>query len=294
MTTLGFYILSLIRFRDHFIVDYNIMSNIFRLKINPEIFNNAYKDEANNNYIEYLIKRASTFSDTFRSFFLIHLNCCCPYLHTKEFIQVACSTSNVNLRHLYDQLIEQSRTLLTLKQRCRLLIKESLNRFPSDLQSLTQLPISLRYFASFDLLNPNFPQITLNTLTKVGGRIVPNLFDKILFMEHLSERTSTFTDSENETSEYSDDFYHYDSYYDDDDDDNFMHFWDDDDEDEDELVGYCTTTHGNDLLFFFYSRRKTKRMMKSMWEPMKKMNGHQLISQIFHRRKRSLLLEIFL
>ena len=97
------------------------------------------------------------------------------------------SIKNIRLRSLYDEILEK-RTFLTLKQRCRLLIKESINQYPLDIKSLYQLPLTLQYYLSFDFLNPNFIYIIFDKLNKVDGRIKPSFFDELQFHEYDLEQ----------------------------------------------------------------------------------------------------------
>ena len=161
-------------------------------------------DSINQNYIHYLIKRASTFSPVFRSFFFNHLNLSCPLLHKLAFFQHVNSIKNVRLRSLYDEVLEK-RTLITLKQRCRLLIKESIRQYPLDIKDLIQLPLTLQYYISFDFLNPNFVQIILEKLNQVNGRIKPSFFDELQFHEHTLEQINGPNDWEDQIPEDMDD-----------------------------------------------------------------------------------------
>ena len=95
--------------------DDDILSNSLTTLKTKQIINPTYFDSINTNYIYYLIKRASTFSPVFRSFFFNHLNICCPLLHKSEFLKHSNSIKNVRLRCLYDEILEK-RTFLTLKQ----------------------------------------------------------------------------------------------------------------------------------------------------------------------------------
>jgi hypothetical protein len=111
---------------------------------------------------------------------------------------------NIRLRSLYNELLE-NRTFLTLKQRCRLLIKESIQHYPLDIKKLNQLPLSLHYYLSFDFLNPNFVQITLNNLNQADGRIKPSFFDELQFHEHHQEYVNGQNDWEDQIPEDMDD-----------------------------------------------------------------------------------------
>jgi hypothetical protein len=110
------------------------------------------------------------------------------------------SIKNARLRCLYDEILEK-RTFLTLKQRCRLLIKQSINKYPMDIQNLTQLPTTLQYYLSFDFFNPNFVQITLDKLNKVNGRMKPSFFDELQFHEHGFELINGHNDWEDQIPE---------------------------------------------------------------------------------------------
>jgi len=211
VSTLGFYLLSIIRFRDTFIFpisdssddnDNDILSNsLLTTNIKTiQCISPNYLDSINNNYIYYLIKRASTFSPVFRSFFYNHLNISCPLLHKKEFLNHINSIKNVHLHLLYDEIIEK-RPFLTLKQRCRLVIKESINQYPLDIKQLIQLPSTLQYYLSFDFLNPNFVQIILDKLNQVNGRIKPIFFDELQFHEHSFEQINGHNDWEDQIPE---------------------------------------------------------------------------------------------
>lgn len=184
--------------------------------------NPSYFDSINDNYIFYLIKRASTFSPVFRSFFFNHLNLCYPLLQKPAFENHVNSIKNLRLRVLYEELIEK-RSLLTLKQRCRLLIKESINRYPMDIQNFSQLPVTLRNYLSFDLLNPNFVQVTFEQLKQVQARIKPAFFDELQFHEHHNEQINAHQDWEDQVPEEMDE--------DNDDDDDPADEYDDDDAD---------------------------------------------------------------
>jgi len=211
VSTLGFYLLSIIRYRDTFIIptpdpsddndnENDILPNSLLTTKTIQNINPYYLDSINNDYIYYLIKRASTFTPIFRSFFFNHLNICCPLLHKIEFINYINSIKNVRLRTLYDEILEK-RTFLTLKQRCRLIIKESINKYPLDIKNLIQLPLTLQYYLSFDLLNPNFVQIILDKLNQVNGRIKPLFFDELQFHEHPAEQINGQTDWEDQIPE---------------------------------------------------------------------------------------------
>jgi hypothetical protein len=95
----------------------------------------------------------------------------------------------------------EKRTFLTLKQRCRLLIKDSINQYPLDIKNLIQLPLTLQYYLSFDFLNPNFVQITLDKLNHVNGRIKPSFFDELQFHEHSFEQMNGQNDWEDQIPE---------------------------------------------------------------------------------------------
>ena len=110
------------------------------------------------------------------------------------------SIKNTRLRCLYDEILEK-RTFLTLKQRCRLMIKQSIKNYPLDIQNLTQLPITLQYYLSFDFFNPNFVQMTLDKLNKVNGRIKPSFFDELQFHEHGLEQINGHNDWEDQIPE---------------------------------------------------------------------------------------------
>ncbi|CAF3398844.1 unnamed protein product [Rotaria sp. Silwood1] len=233
VSTLGFYLLSMIRYRDIFIVpssdtandsDNDILPNsLTKIKIDQNLSPN-YFDSLNNNYIYYLIKRTSTFSPLFRSFFLNHLYLSCPLLHKSQFINHKNSIKNIRLRSLYDEIFEQ-RTFLTLKQRCRLIIKDSINKYPLDIKNLIQLPLTLQYYLSFDFLNPNFVQITLDKLNNVDARIKPLFFDELQFHEHDLEQINGHNDWEDQIPEDVD----YDNEHDNDDEPDY----DENDEDAD-------------------------------------------------------------
>ncbi|CAF3402899.1 unnamed protein product [Rotaria socialis] len=232
VSTLGFYLLSTIRYRDVFVVlctdsannsDNDIFANSLTAIKTNEHLSTKYLDLTNNSYIYYLIKRASTFSPLFRSFFFNHLYLSCPLLHKIEFFNEKNLTQNVRLRSLYDQIFEQ-RTFLTLKQRCRLLIKESINNYPIDIKNLKQIPPTLQYYLSFDFLNPNFVQITLDKLNKSNARIKPSLFDELQFHEHGLAQINGHNDWEDQIPEDID----YDNEHDDNEPD-----YDDHDEDAD-------------------------------------------------------------
>ena len=174
-------------------------SSVIPTKIVPKI-NPIYFDSINENYITYLIKRASTFTPVFRSFFFNHLNLSCPFLQKLSFENQFRSIQNLRLRSLYEELIDK-RTFLTLKQRCRLLIKESINHYPLDITKLSQLPITLQNYLSFDLLNPNFVQLTFKRLNEVDGRIKPTFFDELQFHEHNDEQINGHHDWEDQVPE---------------------------------------------------------------------------------------------
>jgi len=110
------------------------------------------------------------------------------------------SIKNVRLHSLYDEILEQ-RTFLTLKQRCRLLIKESINKYPLNIKDLIQLPLTLQYYLSFDLLNPNFVQIIFYKLNQVNGRIKPTFFDELQFHEHGLEQINGHNNWEDQIPE---------------------------------------------------------------------------------------------
>jgi hypothetical protein len=120
------------------------------------------------------------------------------------------SLKNIRLRSLYDELIEK-RSFLTLKQRCRLLIKESIQHYPLDIKQLIQLPVTLQYYLSFDFLNPNFVQITIDKLNQVHGRIKPSFFDELQFHEHNQEHINGQNDWEDQIPEDMDDEDHEDN-----------------------------------------------------------------------------------
>ncbi|CAF1016029.1 unnamed protein product [Rotaria sordida] len=233
VSTLGFYLLSTIRYRDVVIIpssdtandsDNDIFPNsLTTIKIDQNL-NPIYLDSLNNNYIYYLIKRASTFPPLFRSFFFNHLHLCYPLLYKSQFINYKNSIKNIRLRSLYDEIFEQ-RTFLTLKQRCRLIIKESINKYPLDIKNLIQLPLTLQYYLSFDFLNPNFVQITLEKLNHVNGRIKPSFFDELQFHEHGLAQINGHNDWEDQVPEDID----YDNEHDNDDEPDY----DDDKEDAD-------------------------------------------------------------
>lgn len=205
---MGFYLLSIIRFRDTLIIptidrdddETDLLPNsVIPMKMIPKI-NPVYFDSMNENYIMYLIKRASTFTPVFRSFFYNHLNLSCPFLQKLSFDNQFRSIRNLRLRSLYEELIDK-RAFLTLKQRCRLLIKESINRYPLDIAKLSQLPMTLQYYLSFDLLNPNFVQSTFKQLNEVEGRIKPTFFDELQFHEHNEEQINGHHDWEDQIPE---------------------------------------------------------------------------------------------
>lgn len=180
--------------------DNDIFSNsLTTIKTNQNL-SPSYFDLLNNNYIYYLIKRASTFNPLFRSFFFNHLYLSCPLLHKNEFLSYKNSLRNVRLRSLYDEIFEQ-RSFLTLKQRCRLVIKESINRYPMDIKNLVQLPSVLQNYLSFDLLNPNFVQITISKVNEANGRIKPSFFDELQFHEHGIEIINGHNDWEDQIPE---------------------------------------------------------------------------------------------
>lgn len=95
----------------------------------------------------------------------------------------------------------EQRQFLTLKQRCRLLIKEYINKYPIDIQNLKQLPLTLQYYLSFDYLNPNFVQIILEKFHHVNGRIKPIFFDELQFHEHSLEDINGHNDWEDQIPE---------------------------------------------------------------------------------------------
>lgn len=182
-------------------------------------------DLLNNNYIQYLVKRASTFTAIFRSFFFEHLMLSTPYLHSNEFFSHLRSRTNVRLRLLYDELV-QHRTSLTLKQRCRLKIKSAIKNYPFDLKKLHSLPSTLQNYLSFDLFHPNLPQLLINQFEKVQGRVRPSYFDELQFHEHSPQMHNGHYDWEDQIPEEVDQI-------------------DDFDQDEDEQM----------VRFFFYKNR---------------------------------------
>jgi hypothetical protein len=95
----------------------------------------------------------------------------------------------------------EKRSFLTLKQRCRLKIKECINQYPFDIQNLIQLPLTLRYYLSFDLFNPNFVQIILEKFQQVNGRSKPTFFDELEFHEHQTENINGQNDWEDQLPE---------------------------------------------------------------------------------------------
>ncbi|CAF0732270.1 unnamed protein product [Adineta ricciae] len=249
VTTLGFYLLSVLHFRTSFVIassdapddsdteniqDSFIITNIrSQQNISP-----IYLDSVNKNYIYYLVKRASTFAPSFRSFFFSHLNVCCPLLHKPEFVNHVNSIANVRLRSLYDEILDK-RPLLTLKDRCRLLIKESVRNYPFDIQSLSQLPSTLQYYLSFDIFNPNFVQLTLEKLNAANGRIKPSFFDELQFHEHGLDQINGHNEWEDQVPDdmdYDNEDDHDDRDYDDDDADLFDEegLYSDNDDDDDE------------------------------------------------------------
>jgi hypothetical protein len=221
-----------------------------------------YLNSINNNYIYYLIKRASTFSPLFRSFFFNHLNICCPLLHKSEFLNHMNSITNIRLRSLYDELLEK-RTFLTLKQRCRLIIKESINKYPLDIKQLIQLPLTLHYYLSFDFLNPNFIQLTLEKLNQVNGRIKPLFFDELQFHEHSLEQINGHNDWEDQIPEDMD--------YEND---------EDDDDDDEPVKEFCCIYISLCILVYYRTNMMMKMLIYLMKKDFiqimtKKMNGDQ-------------------
>jgi hypothetical protein len=203
VSTLGFYLLSLIRYRDTVIVptldalDDSDPDILFNALTTPRHVNPAHLDTMNTNYLHYLIKRASTFSPQLRAFFFKHLILSCPVLHSKEFTKQMEVRENTRLRLLYDEVLEQRGTL-TLKQRCRLRIKQVINQYPVDIKKLSSLPSSLQLYLSFDLFHPNFVQMTLTKLNQVQGRVKPTFFDELQFHEYNYEQINAHFDWEDQ------------------------------------------------------------------------------------------------
>jgi len=203
VTTLGFYLLSILRYRDSVIIpcfdmtddsENDILSNSTITAKNVSPF---YLDALNTNYFHYLIKRSSTFTTQFRTFFFQHLICSSPILHTEEFLDYVRTRKNVRLRNLYDQLLEQ-KCSLTLKQRCRLKIKQNIRHYPNDIRILNDLPPTLQSYLSFDLFHPNFVSMTLQKLTEAQAKIKPLLFDELQFHEHGLEDVNGHYDWEDQ------------------------------------------------------------------------------------------------
>ena len=205
-----------------------------------QVTNVTYLDSINKTYIYYIIKRASTFSSLFRSFLFRHLNLCCPLLHKSEFFIHKDSIKNVRLRVLYNEICEQ-RTFLTLKQRCRLVIKESIRRYPADIKCFVHLPLTLQYYLSFDFLNPKFVQITLDKLNHVDGRIKPLFFDELQFHEHGLEEINGYNDWEDQIPEDIE--------------------YENDDNDDNELVDDLLFLIHCSILAFFYFRNTIMMML---------------------------------
>ena len=67
------------------------------------------------------------------------------------------------------------------------MIKQSVGQYPSDIEQLTHLPSTLRYFLSFDILNPDFVKLTLEKLNRVEGRMQPSFFDELQYHQEWHE-----------------------------------------------------------------------------------------------------------
>lgn len=160
----------------------------------------TYYDATNKNYFNYLIKRSSTFHSLFRKFFFQYLNVTCSYFYSDEFLRYYKSIQNQRLKSLYDELFE-NRTFLSLKEICRLKIKETIRFYPTDIQQLEQIPLTLRYYLSFDLLHPDFVRILLEKFQQVDGRIKPLFFDELQFHEHNYEHINAHQDWEDQVPE---------------------------------------------------------------------------------------------
>lgn len=203
MSTLGLYLLANVRFRDVLIIPSSTSFDDDETQSKPSVqqqVNSSYYDTLNKNYFNYLIKRSSTFSSTFRKFFFQYFNVSCAYFYTDEFIRYYKSIQNQRLKILYDELIE-NRTFLSLKQLCRLKIKETIRFYPTDIRQLRQLPLTLQYYLSFDLLQPDFAQILLEKFQQVDGRIKPGFFDELQFHEHNYDHINAHQDWEDQVPE---------------------------------------------------------------------------------------------
>lgn len=110
------------------------------------------------------------------------------------------SIQNHRLKNLYDELRE-TQTFLTLKQICRLKVKQSIQFYPTDIEQLKQLPLTLQYYLSFDLLNPQFIQILLDKFQQVNGRVKPTYYDDLQFHEHNYEQINAHQEWEDQMPE---------------------------------------------------------------------------------------------
>ena len=193
----------MIRYRDIVIVptldalDDSDPDILFNALTTPRHVDPSYLNLMNTNYLHYLIKRGSTFTPQFRAFFFQHLLLSCPFVHSQEFADYVGSRANARLRLLYDEVLQQ-RGNLTLKQRCRLRIKQTIHQYPVDVRKLSSLPASLQSYLSFDLFHPNFVQMTLAKLNQVQGRVKPSFFDELQFHEHNFELVNGHFDWEDQ------------------------------------------------------------------------------------------------
>ncbi|CAF0889766.1 unnamed protein product [Didymodactylos carnosus] len=191
LTTIGYYMLAILRYRD-------VMTIVLPEEQEGEKISPLYLDNCAETYMEYLLQQTSRFNDQFKIFFLKHIHLTYEPLHSKNFIEQARLKTNLKLNQLYDQLLQKN--VLSLKERCRLLIKQNIDFYPNNLKKLP-ITSTLIDFCSYDLFNKNFVQLTINKLKNEKARIKPLHFDAHQFQEYFPHLQNLSDDEYDDNSQ---------------------------------------------------------------------------------------------
>ncbi|CAF0850121.1 unnamed protein product [Didymodactylos carnosus] len=152
-TTVGLYVLACLRIEDLFC---DLSSVEKRMRIEQ--------------FIETTISCATCFDPVFQNFLLHHLHSSYKITHNQKFIEKIRSKRNLSLNQMYDKLFHSK---LSLKEQCRLVIKDRIKSYPNDVKKLSILPLTLINYCTYDFFDPNYAQIVNDKVTKHGGKVMP-------------------------------------------------------------------------------------------------------------------------
>ncbi|CAF0936510.1 unnamed protein product [Didymodactylos carnosus] len=123
-------------------------------------------------FIHTIIKLLPSFDPLFQHFLLHHLHSSYKIIHNQAFIEELRSEHDLSSNQMYDKLFQST---LSLKEQCRLIIKDRVKSYPHDVKKLTMLSSTLLNYCTYDIFNPNYAQIISDRVAKYNGKVMPRV-----------------------------------------------------------------------------------------------------------------------